>query len=107
MNQKAKKKWIEALRSGKYKQGKRLLRSLNDEFCCLGVACEVFAPETAVQFSSRWEYDGSDALLPQIVQDILGLRYSDGYFEDCGPSLTTMNDRGDTFAEIAYFLESK
>lgn len=32
--------WIEALRSGEYKQGKGALQH-NGEFCCLGVACEV------------------------------------------------------------------
>ncbi len=36
--------WIEALLSGKYKQGKHLLHSVNRKgehaFCCLGVLCE-------------------------------------------------------------------
>lgn len=36
-----KTKWVEALRSGKYKQGKYWLRSSKDEFCCLGVLCDV------------------------------------------------------------------
>lgn len=33
--------WVPALRSGKYKQGRGQLRSANDEFCCLGVACDL------------------------------------------------------------------
>lgn len=38
------KKWLNALRSGKYKQTKRSLQ--NDKgFCCLGVACDVFIPK--------------------------------------------------------------
>jgi len=36
-----KKMWVEALRSGKFKQGTKVLRSINDEFCCLGVLCEL------------------------------------------------------------------
>lgn len=32
--------WVAALRSGKYKQGKFNLCK-NDEYCCLGVACEI------------------------------------------------------------------
>lgn len=36
-----KKKWIEALRSGKYTQGKFFLQSTNNTYCCLGVACRV------------------------------------------------------------------
>ena len=35
-----KKKWVAALRSGKYKQGKEVLRD-GDRYCCLGVLCEV------------------------------------------------------------------
>lgn len=38
-------RWIEALRSGKYMQGKGRLRSFYDEFCCLGVLCNLHAIE--------------------------------------------------------------
>ena len=46
MDSELKKNWIEALRSGEYKQGTGRLRgySLNDNtevFCCLGVLCEI------------------------------------------------------------------
>lgn len=36
-----KKKWVEALRSGKYQQVKGYLRR-GSGFCCLGVACDVY-----------------------------------------------------------------
>lgn len=43
-----KKKWLEALRSGEYKQGKASLRSFKQDpdskdfaYCCLGIACIV------------------------------------------------------------------
>jgi hypothetical protein len=35
------KEWIEALKSGKYKQGKLVLHDADDNFCCLGVAMEL------------------------------------------------------------------
>lgn len=35
------KKWVDALRSGKFKQGRGALRSPDGSFCCLGVADEV------------------------------------------------------------------
>jgi hypothetical protein len=41
MNTKLKAEWIAALRSGKYKQGKTFLRDSVDNYCCLGVLCEV------------------------------------------------------------------
>jgi hypothetical protein len=45
-----KKKWIEALRGegefkGKYKQTTRYLRRENNTYCCLGVICDLVAPE--------------------------------------------------------------
>ena len=47
-------KWLDALRSGKYKQGFGGL-SQNGAFCCLGVACDVYAPH-------EWEHrDGYSA----------------------------------------------
>ena len=43
-NKKDIRKWIKALRSGKYKQGKASLQSA-EGFCCLGVACDIFIPQ--------------------------------------------------------------
>lgn len=44
-----KRKWVEALRSGRYKQGYTTLRRKADDgedyFCGLGVACDIQAPE--------------------------------------------------------------
>jgi hypothetical protein len=41
------KKWIKALRSGKYKQGTHFLKQYDNEnkppkYCCLGVLCELY-----------------------------------------------------------------
>ena len=36
------KRWIKALRSGKFTQGKEKLHSLDGAMCCLGVACNIF-----------------------------------------------------------------
>ena len=40
MNQEIKQKWVEALRSGKYKQTTYVLRR-EDSYCCLGVLCDI------------------------------------------------------------------
>lgn len=42
--QKRVRKWIRALRSGKYKQAEGVLRNNHNAFCCLGVACDISAP---------------------------------------------------------------
>jgi hypothetical protein len=40
------KKWVKALRSGKYKQGEGFLKEYNKKnqarYCCLGVLCELY-----------------------------------------------------------------
>ena len=35
------RKWVEALRSGDYKQAEGAL-SRGDSYCCLGVACDIY-----------------------------------------------------------------
>ncbi len=44
MNPEVKGKWIAALKSGNYKQGKKVLRE-GDNFCCLGVLCDLYSEE--------------------------------------------------------------
>ncbi len=48
-----KKKWVEALRSGDYQQGRLYLRRGNsmmpDRLCCLGVLCNVAAPDKWIE----------------------------------------------------------
>lgn len=44
MNRERIKLWVEALRSGDYRQGRKALMSADDGgYCCLGVACCVYA----------------------------------------------------------------
>lgn len=51
MKQAIMKRWVKALRSGKYRQTRGALRSRNKQnvaannFCCLGVLCDLFAKE--------------------------------------------------------------
>lgn len=42
------KKWVAALRSGEYKQGKHCLQK-DGEFCCLGVLCDIALKEGVVK----------------------------------------------------------
>ena len=45
MNKDIKKLWVNALLSGEYKQGKGILKDLNNKFCCLGVLCEIHSKQ--------------------------------------------------------------
>lgn len=99
-----KTKWLAALRSGKYKQGQRALKR-NDEFCCLGVLCDVLGAD--------WEV-GADKDLGATVGGELQDYYLNpcalataGFSEQQQAILYGMNDdQGRSFAEIADHIEA-
>lgn len=117
MNPEVKAKWLEALRSGKYKQGTGMLRTLVDSFCCLGVLCKVHEKEAAgtwVSENNGYAYsDGRKAdkgVLIDSVMDWAGLRgcapiveYAPGEFG----TLSYLNDFGMKFEEIADLIEKQ
>lgn len=51
MNEVVKLKWVNALRSGHYKQGFGQLKNSKDEYCCLGVLCDIYAITYATSFN--------------------------------------------------------
>lgn len=113
-----KKKWVAALRSGEYQQARKLLRSKDDKFCCLGVACDVFDPDLwvvqyyHVDFNDRNHNDGiyayddfngneEDGLIPPMLMKFIGLSASER------TELVRMND--DLYyslAQIADWIEA-
>lgn len=109
MDQRIKELWIEALTSGEYKQGRRLLHNIDNEFCCLGVLCDLHSKETGEKWMqpalfhdhTGHRYNGYSGILPDVVMEWAGLDSDIGEYEaGCG-ALTTDNDNGLTFAEIA------
>ena len=110
-------RWVKALRSGRYAQGKGQLLTTNhiDRFCCLGVACDLFQPKgyfEQVRHASGdnlWYFfdqgdppeTGNWSTLPKSLQNELGL--DDGTV--C--NLQNFNDEGKTFRWIANWLERK
>ncbi len=104
-----KRLWVEALRSGEYKQTKGTLHNLDDGgFCCLGLGALVLG------IASK-DYMG---VVPYVCEDgekeicDEGPGYVYDYWrgktsKDVINILTKMNDRGDTFAEIANWIEEK
>ena len=111
MNPEIKTLWIEALESGEYKQGRGFLRK-GDEFCCLGVLCDIAVKEGAITVESRNDddvvfYDGSPTMLPESVADWSEVPY-DGALSEFGESLWELNDiSGQSFAEIAEVIRNR
>lgn len=101
MNAEIKAKWLDALRSGKYKQGTHTLQK-NNCFCCLGVLCDIVEPE-------GWDEGVTDGMvLHDGVQDFPTDRFLEkvGLFADEAGTLAEMNDHGQSFAEIADYIEA-
>jgi hypothetical protein len=57
MKQNIKEQWVKALRSGKYSQGRIYLRSSSNQYCCLGVLCDLY--QQAHPEKSHWIIDRS------------------------------------------------
>lgn len=110
-------KWVAALRSGQYKQGKHKLLSLTREdgeavpsFCCLGVLCDLVKDEPEIKAS--W---GSDAFIINNRREFLSLPFAverhTGMNSDLGlidedTTLAILNDKeGKTFTELADIIE--
>ena len=98
--------WLAALRSNAYAQGIGRLH-VEDKFCCLGVACEIFQDQLLDGIHLRGTttlYDDSSSHAPPAIQEHLALRTSmgDALYGSSYPALTAMNDqRGYSFTEIA------
>lgn len=130
MKQNVMKKWVKALRSGKYKQGQGLLKqtTIKDKtyHCCLGVLCELYNNEmrkSKKKTLSEQEYDGihnfnkQRECLPKLVQKWAGLHSKMGDFRDVDrsditsygdfASLADMNDLGRSFKQIARTIEKE
>lgn len=104
------KLWIEALESGKYKQGRNRLRSEEDEFCCLGVLCNICPDVEWEHDEDGWLTDG-DALAvyscpPKEAMDWVGLNRPIGEYGETR-CLASDNDNELSFAEIAAIIRSE
>lgn len=109
LNHKFKRKWLKALRSGIYKQGTGVLKVKGkQEYCCLGVACDVAG-------IPRDKYAGKE--LPSDLSKTLQLKLPPffrseefGGNDECDDYIRTlaqMNDDGESFTDIANEIEAK
>lgn len=99
--------WIDALRSGKYNQGRKYLHTYIDSdhrFCCLGVLCDLNTSVVKKQEKvdkelefTFFSYDQYIAMLPDKFK----------MPKDLQLTLMSMNDSGESFEKIADYIEKK
>lgn len=123
VNKERVKKLVEALRSGKYKQTKEVLRDKNG-FCCLGVACDIAKMEVGCNWTPfSLEFDGDDRALSDGMQTYYGFDDCEVVLDDDLPftkgiinkyvvpntlvTLAALNDYGASFKEIAKVIEEQ
>jgi hypothetical protein len=111
MNPEVKTRWVAALRSGEYRQGDGCLRNIADEFCCLGVLCDVHeVGGWHLDGGREFTYAGYDnELPPPDLKEWAGLDWQSTYVVIDGVlnTLYHHNDNGRTFAEIADAIEEQ
>lgn len=119
--------WVDTLRSDRFKQGKHFLHNADtDEYCCLGVACELYDEvvgglnkrvltakrEDDMGGPMRVTAYGTDLgggtiySLPVVVRDWLGL-HGDSAAYGLNDSLAKLNDEGKSFDVIAKTIEER
>jgi hypothetical protein len=107
MDAQLKAKWVEALRSGKYRQTTGNLREERTTrrygYCCLGVLCHVAG--------SKWRH--GVPVLGETIMEAQGEAYLSydalkltGLDDTQQRVLADKNDEGSSFAEIADYIES-
>lgn len=111
MNPEIKQKWLEALRSGDYEQGKSYLHRIDEEgvdrYCCLGVLCnvlgverELVGPNEEMSRQAHYTYDGRFGLPSANVEVDTGIDSS------VCLQLAKLNDeQSASFDEIADYIE--
>lgn len=118
MNEKIKKLWISALRSGKYKQGRTVLHDpIENTYCCLGVLCDLYRKEIGsdktVKQLRKLKADGKT---PDEVPNEEVVKWAELPSANPTPdnydinvnyySLAELNDNGHGFSQIADMIEN-
>lgn len=99
-----KERWIEALTSGKYRQGRFRLRRDDSQsgkaYCCLGVLCDLLDPSGWDDAGLRDYHRGNAAVPAKSVLDEAGNGFDAGAID----ILVSMNDNREPFAAIAQWI---
>lgn len=104
------KQWIALLLSGEYAQGQEMLRDPKNQYCCLGVLCDMYVKKGDGEWGqfeegSKYYYKSNgDHSAYSLVQHVIDQTYLPRADETI---LSEMNDDGCTFVEIADYIERK
>lgn len=98
MNAELKAKWIEALRSGEYAQGKGALLNYDGELCCIGVFGRICGIRDALLLNH------AESIADDEIPELDAIEPPDAKYP-IRNLLVAMNDDGKSFPEIADWIE--
>lgn len=107
MDPEVKTKWLEALRSGKYKQGTARLNK-GDEYCCVGVLCDITDQPYHMNDGGKY-YDFTKQHKPVdglcvVPTNFYGIENVHVYY-NMNDGTNAWRDNRQTFEQIADFIE--
>lgn len=117
------KKWVRALRSGKYKQAKGVLKTKTKtgrvSHCCLGVLCELYENDRkrkkkkglrvaeveaygyeVPKNNTLFNFNGDPTVLPEAVRSWARLKSDDGEFRAADTKFVVKGTRCDNLAAL-------
>lgn len=108
MKKEVAEKWVKALRSGEFKQTRKVLSQDDHDgagpsFCCLGVLCEI-SGKGSWDIHRNYVTDtgtACQAMPPFEVENDFARFNERASLHD----LSNLNDKGQSFAEIAAYIE--
>lgn len=125
MNQEIKKLWVNALRSGNYRQGKYMLHNISENaYCCLGVLCDIAlkniqiktviveskkSPDKYMVFGDNQnkQFLPQEIVLWAGIKDNPEMLITDAYFDRL-VAITDLNDYTEyNFSQLADLIEAQ
>lgn len=113
MNKEIQTEWVAALRSGDYVQGKGKLKTSDNQFCCLGVLCDIMSKKDPKKYGDWGSATHGGAVIfgqfPNIGAGTLpdSMRHDVGIGVGLEGALIRMNDGDIPFSEIATYIENE
>ena len=110
LNPQVKTAWLDALRSGDYRQGKHNLRNIDNSYCCLGVLCDIQKVKWKIDpYQDHYRtpnYSSSFIIskdVPEDVLNVLGQKVDDD--QPIQLVLAKINDQAKDFEPTIRWIE--
>lgn len=100
--------WLAAIKAGTHKRGTKILRTLEDRYCFLGVLADLsvrYAGVVQTQDEISYLYDGYRECLPPKTVEWAKLKNPHAFSAQIGKSFTNLNDNGIPWEDLTQILE--